>query len=911
MRVIQLALDAAAIFGLNYQDLILMLFGMIPHTLSITPHSLLSDPPTVGPGATVLVFRMGGDPARHLGGGNQPHNDLGPNATNASHHQLSSFPTSNKLFANFKLTKFDGTARSWKQWDKSFVRYLSIHQLDHVIEEAFLTSLPLSTQDFQANKMVYYLLEDSIIPASLAAKYFRQAAKWNGNEAYARLHDGYVFSGPQTMTLLLAELVNTRFKSDENASGFCLRLREIFEDLEMIPGPSSLILNDTQKIGYLLSGIRQEEPLQAVYVALQDKQLHGGTTFEEACEDLFHRCEAIRADELLDTPVRGKQKALVTTQAKRQNTGAVKVEMAPCLQKGCGDLVKTYLPLCPLHFHQCVSGKTPEIELKDGLGTAKYNPATQIIDYPVAVPKNRFPIPKSARKALVFHGSVPSQMTRTPLLLGQTDITSRDSQSSTLDFAVFYVDSGAGQCLCSCSSAFATMEACHVQVVGVSGRLNIHGQGTAMFLVSVDGEEAILRIHNCLHSFGEFNLISVSQLKLLPGNSLDFSVTKPFLRFARSQAQGLDGFDDDFIEIPLSMDDGLYSLTLEPVTPSDPRYSNLPVFDVTPPGQFVPISHLLCSVPGVPDDSATAVWTTEILSSPPSVGRVLALNSKLEFDEELRAFSDGFLAPIALPPARRQYDVGKTADLAELSIRFMGAGTDRITHTVGILNGLQNPPTKTFGRVPPKLFPQGKLKRTKTPVVAKGRVGNLHTAGIAEALSTDTFQSGDHKFPYEQAFVDHASRWGDIIPMRSRTEVGSAFVTFTCRHYTPLILISDNIAENQGGSLAEECRSRSVRQAFTCPYHPQQDRAEGYLGRITAMASFGMVFAGAPLFMWIWAIRTAVFLNNITASYFSRERIWATPYELLHGEPFPDASIVVPFGMRCIGAFGPEGLGEV
>ncbi len=153
----------------------------------------------------------------------------------------------------------------------------------------------------------------------------------------------------------------------------------------MIPGPSSLALNDTQKIGYLLSGIRQEEPLQAVYVALQDKQLRGETTFEDACEDLFHRCEAIRADELLKTPVRGKQRALVTAQAKRQNTGAVKVEMAPCLQKGRGDLVKTYSPLCPLHYHQCVSGKTPEFELKDGLGIAKYNQATQIIDYPVAV----------------------------------------------------------------------------------------------------------------------------------------------------------------------------------------------------------------------------------------------------------------------------------------------------------------------------------------------------------------------------------------------------------------------------------------------------------------------------------------------------------------------------------------------
>jgi hypothetical protein len=199
-----------------------------------------------------------------------------------------------------------------------------------------------------------------------------------------------------------------------------------------------------------------------------------------------------------------------------------------------------------------------------------------------------------------------------------------------------------------------------------------------------------------------------------------------------------------------------------------------------------------------------------------------------------------------------------------------------------------------------KTFPPRKVKAHKDTSGSEGRVGNLHTALIAEGLYTDTFASGDHKFPHGQAFVDHASRWGDVIPLRSRTEVGSAFVTFACRHYIPLILISDNIAENTGGSLAEECRVRNVRQAFTCPYHPQQDRAEGYLGRITAMASFGMVFAGAPLFMWIWAVRTAVFLNNITASYFSRERVWATPYELLHGEPFPDASIVVPFGCAAL-----------
>ena len=52
--------------------------------------------------------------------------------------------------------------------------------------------------------------------------------------------------------------------------------------------------------------------------------------------------------------------------------------------------------------------------------------------------------------------------------------------------------------------------------------------------------------------------------------------------------------------------------------------------------------------------------------------------------------------------------------------------------------------------------------------------------------------------------------------------------------------------------------------------------------------------------MWVWAVRCAVLLNNITACYFSRERVWATPYELLHGEPFPDVSIVVPFGCAAL-----------
>ncbi len=55
-----------------------------------------------------------------------------------------------------------------------------------------------------------------------------------------------------------------------------------------------------------------------------------------------------------------------------------------------------------------------------------------------------------------------------------------------------------------------------------------------------------------------------------------------------------------------------------------------------------------------------------------------------------------------------------------------------------------------------------------------------------------------------------------------------------------------------------------------------------------------------PLFMWVFAIKCAVFINNITACYYSKVKQWATPYELVHGEPFPDTSIVVPFGCGAL-----------
>ena len=100
----------------------------------------------------------------------------------------------------------------------------------------------------------------------------------------------------------------------------------------------------------------------------------------------------------------------------------------------------------------------------------------------------------------------------------------------SLDTTLFYVDSGAGQCLCSCDGAFINMSPCEIEILGVAGSLQIYGIGTALFVAKDDSDrEVVLRIHNCLFSRGEFNLISVSQLCGKPENRVDLSVVSPAL----------------------------------------------------------------------------------------------------------------------------------------------------------------------------------------------------------------------------------------------------------------------------------------------------------------------------------------------------------------------------------------------
>jgi hypothetical protein len=396
MSIAELTFDAGRLFSLDHQDLALILFSGSQGPTSIPLTGRVSGPPRISPASTVFVFYVPGQ--RQLVGPPPPP----PHSHVDRESSLSGL--SPKLLASFKLPKFDGVARNWKGWEKAFSRFLGIHQLDHVLEENFLESLWTAPGAKAANKMVFFLVEDAVATGTLASRLVRQATKWNGHEAFVMLRNGYVFNGPQTATILLAELSRLRLKRDEDASTFCFRLVELVEDLELIPGDAAVFLTDTQKLGYLLSAIRHESSLQSVYVQLQSEQLRGTVTFDRACQELHHRVEAMKADEYLDNR---PGRALLSTEGKKNGLQAVPVAKLPCLAKDCAELIQPYLPLCKLCYLQCMAGKIPSLALRDNLGNATFNGRTKMLDFPPGVPQARFPKKGLKKGKKILMGGVP------------------------------------------------------------------------------------------------------------------------------------------------------------------------------------------------------------------------------------------------------------------------------------------------------------------------------------------------------------------------------------------------------------------------------------------------------------------------------------------------------------------------
>ncbi len=152
-----------------------------------------------------------------------------------------------------------------------------------------------------------------------------------------------------------------------------------------------------------------------------------------------------------------------------------------------------------------------------------------------------------------------------------------------------------------------------------------------------------------------------------------------------------------------------------------------------------------------------------------------------EYNDDLNQSCESYLAPPSTTAARRTYKVTDVDDMSELSLRFMGLGTDRLSHTLDRSRGLTAASKKkgeNVSVVPPHNFPQEKWKSGKTPKVTKNKVKFLHKASIAEVVFTDTFETDDTQYKYGQAYVDYRSRYGDVQPLKTRKKIGWAFAEF-------------------------------------------------------------------------------------------------------------------------------------
>ena len=439
-----------------------------------------------------------------------------------------------------------------------------------------------------------------------------------------------------------------------------------------------------------------------------------------------------------------------------------------------------------------------------------------------------------------------------------------------------------------------TIQSCVITIEGVCGDLLITGIGTAWLVVTTaEGEDVVLVVHQCLQSNGEHNLLSVSQILQLPAATVVLTNNDPVVTI-------MDEESNVATVIPFRVIDGVFVLPYVVLSSTDPRLRQLRRVTLTPDVAYAPETVLF---PAGHPAAGSTMWKSVVHHSP----RAAVLNGKFLMPscQALMGFRDRIskavdavvLDSTSRPAARRNYSPSVPSSMADLSTRMMGTSYQRLKHTIAVSKGLNG---SIKGGVRPNRFPQGTLKRGQVPAVKKRLVHHLHKASVAEVVFTDTFMSDDKVFAYGQAFVCYRSRYGHVVCLKSRKEVGRAFRRFCADVFCPLILVRDNIAEQKFGEMLAVCEELLVQSAYSTPYTPEEDYAEGFIGRVCQLATFAMMFAGAPQFMWRFAIISAVFVYNITAGWYSFEQLWATPYELVFGEPFPDSAVLMPWGCGAL-----------
>ncbi|CAI5520382.1 unnamed protein product [Closterium sp. Naga37s-1] len=123
--------------------------------------------------------------------------------------------------------------------------------------------------------------------------------------------------------------------------------------------------------------------------------------------------------------------------------------------------------------------------------------------------------------------------------------------------------------------------------------------------------------------------------------------------------------------------------------------------------------------------------------------------------------------------------------------------------------------------------------------------------------------------------VDDYSRYTTVFPLRSKGDVTEVLIDWIRAarlqlresfgsDFPVLRLHSDRGGEFSSGLLRAYCRARGIRQTFTLPDSPQQNRiAERRIGMVMDVARTSMMHAAAPHFLWPFAVRYAAHQINL------------------------------------------------
>ncbi|CAI7772642.1 unnamed protein product, partial [Closterium sp. NIES-54] len=123
--------------------------------------------------------------------------------------------------------------------------------------------------------------------------------------------------------------------------------------------------------------------------------------------------------------------------------------------------------------------------------------------------------------------------------------------------------------------------------------------------------------------------------------------------------------------------------------------------------------------------------------------------------------------------------------------------------------------------------------------------------------------------------VDDYSRYTTVFPLRSKGEVTEVLIDWirVARLQLRERFISDfpvlRLHSNRGGEFSSDllrafCRAEGIRQTFSLPASPHQNRiAERRIGMVMDVARTSMIHAAAPHFLWPFAVQYAAHQINL------------------------------------------------